>query len=80
MSSLTSGIGHQKRNNHSQYSTFIDNENYDTATGNGSNKASNNTFTAPPIGRLTSAPYAQRVSTSSLHYMWKQSHQTNQYT
>ena len=66
MSSLTSGIGHQKRNQ-TRYSTFVDNENYDTATGNGSNKASNNTFTPPPVGNLTSSPYTQRVSTSSLH-------------
>ena len=66
MSSATSGVGHQKRN-HSQYSTFIDNENYDTATGNGSNNASKNIYTAAPSGPLTSASYSQRVSTSSLH-------------
>ena len=63
---ISGGVGGHKRN-HTRYSTFIDNENYDAAerTGNGSNKAPNS------AARNKEAPtekrYQKRMSSSSLH-------------
>lgn len=63
MSSSTSG--HQKKN-HSLYSTFIDNENYNTAA-TGTSRSNVVDDTSSVNSSTTRRPYSTRLSSSSLH-------------
>ena len=58
MSSSNSGVVHQKKN-HPRYSTFIDNENYNTASGSGKRNVAEDS--------KTHTSHSKRLSTSSLH-------------
>ena len=70
MSTSGSGVGNKKKN-HTQYSTFIDNENYATATATSEGRKSTKGYTddnpSSATSQNTRPAYNKRLSSSSLH-------------
>ena len=70
MSTSGSGVGNKKKS-HTQYSTFIDNENYATATANCEGRKNTKGYTddnpSSATSQNTRPAYNKRLSSSSLH-------------